>query len=296
MAFPKSGALVKNLGVQLFSLPRMLEKNFRAGIGMLAGLGYREVELYGPYHFSAESAITRWREITPQLGFKGSGFFGHTAKEIKNILKENKMRATAMHTDLDTLQNRMGRLGEAADILGVKYVGLPAIPENLRTSIDDYKRMADEFNTIGEAATKAGLKFAYHNHGYGLQEMDGKIPLQVVIENTDPKLVFLQMDLFWTVAGGADPVSYIEAYPDRYRLMHIKDMKELKRFSGDGGSPGEWMSLFPYMTSCGSGVLDLGTIIATARKNGVKHFYVEQDMVRDPQVALGQSFDYLKSL
>ena len=104
-----------------------------------------------------------------------------------------------------------------------------------RQSLDDYKKMADAFNVIGENAKKAGVKFGYHNHGYGLKEVNGRIPLRVLLDNTDASLVFLEMDLYWTTAGGADPVELLNHYRGRYRLVHIKDMAKKVHFSGDGG-------------------------------------------------------------
>ena len=289
-------ATLKSVGVQLFSLPKMLERDFAGGIKVLSAMGYKEIQMYGPFPFTVDSVKASWKAITPMLGFEGSGYFGHSPQEVRDILDEFGIKATATHLDLETLQTRMNQVGDAADMLGFKYVGIAAIPEEKRKTLDDYKKMAETFNDIGEKAKKAGLKFAYHNHGYGLKEMNGKIPLQVIIEETDPGLVKLEMDIFWTTAGGANPVDYLKAYPKRYRLMHLKDMKEIRHFSGDGGNPQEWMELFPLMTTLGSGAMDLQTIIEAARKSGVKHFYVEQDMVANPEIALKVSLDYLKSL
>lgn len=287
---------LKSIGVQLFSLPKLLEKDFRNAIKMLSQIGYKEVELYGPFPFSATSAKERWNAVTPALGFSGSGYFGHTAQEVKAILQEYGISAPSIHTDLETLQTSMHQLGEAGDLLGHQYVGLPSIPEDKRQHLDDYKRMADEFNKIGEQAKKVGLKFAYHNHGYGLQEIDGQIPLNIMLDRTDPDVVFFEMDVYWTTAGGADPIAYLQAYPNRYHLMHLKDMKQKVQFSGDGGDAKQWIELFPYMTTAGKGVLDLKSIIAKGQETGVKHFFVEQDMVAEPEIALKESFNYLKSL
>ncbi len=286
----------RNIGVQLFSVPKLLEKDFRAGIAMLAKIGYREVELYGPFTFSAPEAIASWNAVTPQLGFSGSGYFGLSAAEVRATLDANHISAPSTHTDLVTLQKHMGALGEAGHTVGFKYVGLPAIPDVLRKTLDDYKKMADEFNRIGADARKHGLKFAYHNHGYGLHEMEGRIPLQVLLEGTDPDLVFFEMDVFWTAAGGANPVQLLKEHPGRYHLMHVKDMKEKKQFSGDGGTSNQWIELFPYMTTAGDGVMDVKAIVAQGRKSGVRHFVVEQDMVANPDVALKRSFDYLHAL
>ncbi len=287
---------LKKIGVQLFSLPKLLEKDFRKGIEMIAQLGYKEIEMYGPFPFSANSAKQRWESIIPVVGFSGSGYFGLSPQVLKGILKENSIRASSTHTDLDTLENNMDQLGEAGDTVGFEYVGLPAIPEERRKTLDDYKKIAEAFNKIGAAAKKVGLKFAYHNHGYGLSEIDGQIPLNLLLEQTDPDLVFFEMDIYWTVAGRANPVDYLKAYPKRYHLMHVKDMKEQRSFSGDGDTPKEWIELFPYMTTVGDGIMNLKSIISQGQQAGVKHFYVEQDMVQNPEIALKKSIDYLKSL
>jgi sugar phosphate isomerase/epimerase len=293
---PATANATKRIGLQLFSMPKMLEKDFREGIAFIAGLGYSEVELYGPYPFSAAEAIAKWRSVTPQLGFSGSGFFGLTAAQVRSILSEHRLAAPSMHTDLLTLQQGMGALAEAAHVLGATYVTLPSIPADKRKSLDDFKRMADSFNSIGNEARRDGLKFAYHNHGYGLHEMQGQIPLQLMLQQTDPTLVFFEMDIYWMTAGGGDPVQYLKDYPTRYKMLHLKDMKERRQFRGDGGDPSQWIELFPYMTSVGDGVLDIKGIVSQGRRSGVEHFFVEQDMVANPQVALKRSADFLLKL
>ena len=292
----KSGPLLDKIGIQFFSLPKMLDENLTGALSMLSKIGYKEAELYGPYSFSTPSAIERWNAVTPSLGFKGSGYFGHTAKEMKKLLDDNGFSVPSIHTDLDTLQTRMDKLGEAARVLGNTYVVLPSIPPENRKTLDDYKKMAESFNKIGESAKAQGVKFAYHNHGYGLKEVNGQIPLEIIFSNTDPSLVFFEMDLYWTTAGGGDPIALLEKYKGRYPLMHIKDMVKKVHFSGDGGDPKQWIELFPYMTTAGNGVLDLKSIISKAKENGTKHFIVEQDMVKEPEIALKKSFDYLASI
>lgn len=289
-------ALVTKVGIQLFSLPKVLEKDFRGGVNMLSKMGYQEIEMYGPFPFSAQKAIDSWAAVTPSLGFSGSGYFGLSAVEVKKIMDENKISVPAIHTDFETLRTRMSQLAEAAHTIGFKYVVLPSLPAENRKTLDDYKRTIDIFNEIGEQAVKSGLRFGYHNHGYGLQELDGKIPVQMIIENTDPKYVFLEMDLFWTVAGGVDPIAWLQKYPGRYKMMHVKNMKQKVKFSGDGGDSQQWIELFPQMSTADAGALDLKSILGAAKKSGVKHFFVEQDMVQQPEVALKKSIDYLKTL
>lgn len=285
--------VVDKIGIQFFSLPKMLEKDLKSTLAMLANMGYKEVELYGPYTFSTESAKSSWANVTPALGFSGSGFFGHTAKEMKSMLAANGLSAPSMHTDLDTLRHNMPQLAEAANTIGAQYVVLPAIPGLERKTLDDYSRLAEDFNKIGADAKKHGIKYAYHNHGYGIKEVNGVMPLQKILDGTDPSLVYFEMDLYWTTAGGADPVALLEKYKGRYHLMHVKDMAKKVTFSGDGGDSNQWIELFPYMTTAGNGVLDLKTILAKAKASGMKHFIVEQDMVANPEVALKKSCDYL---
>ncbi|HKG90574.1 MAG TPA: sugar phosphate isomerase/epimerase, partial [Gemmatimonadaceae bacterium] len=252
------------IGVQLFSLPKLLEQDFDGTLAMLARLGYQEVELFGPYPFSVPAAHERWREVTPMLGFSGSGYFGRSARQVRESLDRHGLAAPSMHADLDTLRDRTEQVGEAAQTLGHRYAGIASIPPERRRTLDDYRRMADELNAIGARAKPMGFKVLYHNHGYGLSPLEGEIPLRILLDRLDPAVVSTEMDLFWTVAGGADPVALLDAYPRLYRLMHVKDMTKQARFAGDGGDPAQWVALFPFMTTAGSGVLDLPRILAHA--------------------------------
>ena len=288
--------LIDKVGLGLFSVPKLLENDFEAAFTLLAKMGYEEVECFGPYEFSTDKAKASWNAVTPQLGFKGSGFFNKSANDFLKAAKSNGITIPSMHTDLDTLLTNMGPLAETANLIGAKYVVLPSIPYEERKTLDDYKKVADKFNIIGDAAKKEGIRFAYHNHGYGLNKVNGVMPLDIIFDQTDPNLVYFEMDIYWTMAGGADPVQLFEKHKGRYKMVHAKDMKESKRFAGDGGDPSQWISLFPYMTSCGEGVFDLPKILTAAKQNGVDHFFVEQDMVQSPEIALKKSADYLKSL
>ena len=293
--FAQNG-LIDKVALGLFSIPKILDTNMTAAIELMASLGYQEFETFGPYSFSAEKAKASWAKVTPQLGFSGSGFFGKSTAEFKKIIKANGISVPSMHTDLETLSTKMGALAEAANELGAKYVVLPAIPEEERKSLEDYKRLAALFNKIGAEAKKYGIRYAYHNHGYGLKKVNGRMPLDIILEQTDPAYVFFEMDLFWTYAGGADAISLLKNNSGRYKMMHIKDMKESKHFEGNGDNASEWIPLFPYIANAGEGIFDLPKIIKTAKDNGMEHFFVEQDKVDDPEIALKKSCTYLKSL
>ena len=287
---------LNSIGIQLFSLPKMLENDLEGSLAMLHQMGYKEIEIYGPYPFSSDAAWERWKQVIPSIGFSGSGFFGKTAKEFKALLDEYDLKATSGHIDLVTLETSMSAVGEAVGTLGLECFGISAIPDDLRQSLDDYKRMADRFNKIGESAKKEGFKFLYHNHGYGLHEMEGQIPLDILLNNTDPDLVAFEMDIYWTTAGGMNPVELLKSNPGRYIALHLKDMKEITYFEGDGGTADQWIALWPQMTTVGNGAMDIPSIVHQAQESGVKHFFVEQDLVENPRLALKKSIDYLRTM
>ncbi len=285
-----------SIGVQLFSLPKLLEQDVDGALAMLAELGYQEVELFGPYGFSTPAAIESWKAMGARLGFTSSGTFGRAPQEFRALLEKHRLRAPAAHIELVSLLEQPDAVGEAAQALGLKYLGISNIPAERRKTLDDYKQMADLFNAMGGKAKPYGFKVLYHNHGYGLAPMDGEIPFRVLMDRVDPAVFAAEMDLFWTTAGGADPVELLQAYPAHYRLMHVKDMKERARFAGDGGDASQWMALFPKMTTAGSGVLELPKILAAAKRVGVEHFFVEQDLAENPREALGASIRYLRGV
>jgi sugar phosphate isomerase/epimerase len=282
------------LGVNLFSIPKLLEKDFAAAMQMLSRLGYKEIEFFGPYTFSPAEEIERWSTVTPSLGFSGSGFFGLDIKKAKSILDDNGLSTPSMHAGILTLKSSMPQLAEAAHTLGATYVILPSA--QTQADLDGYKRQADEFNAIGESAKQNGVRFAYHNHGNGLKEIDGTIPFDLLVKSTGPDLVYFQMDIYWMSAGGVDIVQYLEKYKGRFKLMHVKDMAKAVRFSGDGGDPSQWIELFPHLENAGSGVLDLKTIIPKAYETGVEHFIVERDIAPDPENDLRKSYEFLTAL
>jgi len=285
---------LKKIGVQLFSIPKAVEKDFAGTMQQLAKVGYKEIEFYGPYSFSADEDKERWNAVTPSLGFSGSGFYGLTVQQVKKILDDNGLSAPSMHTGLASLNNAMDQLAEAAHVLGTQYVVLPSAATH--PNLDGYKTQADEFNKIGSEAKKRGIRFAYHNHGNGLKALDGVVPFELILERTDPAHVFFQMDIYWMTAGGVDVVKYLDKYKGRFRLMHVKDMAKDVRFAGDGGDSKQWIELFPYLADAGSGVLDLKKILSHAKKSGVEHFIVERDLAPNAIDDLQKSYTYLSQL
>ena len=120
--------------------------------------------------------------------------------------------------------------------------------------------------------------------------------MEIVFGNGKGLLVKMELDVFWFTAAKVDPAQCLQENQGRFVSLHVKDMSELKTFPGDGGNPTEWMSLFPYLTAAGKGVLDLSGIFEQAKKSGVKHFFLEKDNTPDPIQALQTSFDYHSGL
>ncbi len=180
--------------------------------------------------------------------------------------------------------------------IGVRYVVIPALREEPKNTADDYKRLADEFNSLGKQMKEFGISFVYHNHGYEHAVKDGQIPMDLLLNNTDAEVVKFELDIFWMQAAGASPIEYLKKYPGRYKLMHVKDASEKVRFSGDGSTAEEWMALFPKMADPGAGVFDIKAIVEAGIQSGVEHFFLERDLAPDPLTTLKNSYQYLSNL
>ncbi len=171
---------------------------------------------------------------------------------------------------------------DAAKEIGNQYLVCVYIPPEERQSLDDYRRFAELFNEVGETCRRSGIQFAYHNHDFEFQPTNGKIPFQVLLEETDASLVQIEIDLYWITKAGAEPFEYFEAYPGRFPLFHVKDMDDTPK---------------GFFTEVGRGVIDFPKIFSRADQAGVKHFIVEQDETPgSPFDSARISFDYLKAL
>jgi sugar phosphate isomerase/epimerase len=283
-----------NVGVQLFTIPSMVAADFKGTLSKLATIGYKEIEFFGPYDFSAPETIEGWKRIAPMLGITKNAFYGYTPTDVKSMLKDVGLSTPSAHLDLITMRKNMSAAMDGLSTLGVKYVAIPAI--NNPDDRSDFNKLADEFNSFGEQMKKSGITFVYHNHGYEHAEKDGKVLMDTLLTQTDSNNVKFELDIFWMAAAGASPIEYLKKYPGRFKLLHIKDASEPIRFSGDGGSPDQWMPLFGKMADPGSGIFDIPGIIDAAKKSGVDHFYLERDLTPDPEKTLNNSFAYLSKV
>jgi len=155
------------------------------------------------------------------------------------------------------------------------------IPAEERHTLDDYKRWAERLNRAATEAKAAGLQFAYHNHDFEFVPLDGKLPYDVLLTETDPKLVQLEMDLYWIVKGGQDPLAYFARWPGRLPMVHVKD---------SAGPPDH------RMVEVGAGKIDFKKIFAQSDQAGIRHYFVEHDEPADPFASIRASCEYLKRL
>lgn len=282
-------------GVQLFTIPEMVEEDLPGTLELLGGIGYKEIEFFGPYPFSNAATKEGWEAVKGMIGLKDNAFYGHTPREVAAMLKSNGLSVPSMHTDLLSLQQNLEEVVAGVAPLTPTYLVVPAIQEG-RSSLDDYKRLAEDFNSIGKRLSAHGMKFGYHNHGYEHLVMSGQVPLDYLIEHTDPAYVQFELDIFWMKAAGADPVAYLKKYPSRFKMLHLKDAAQPFRFSGDGQTSDQWFAGFPLMADPGDGVYDISAILSAAEASGAEHYYLERDVAPEPESTLRNSFRKLAGM
>jgi len=230
-----------------------MAKDVGATLARVAAIGYREVEF--------------------------AGYFDHPPSETRALLDAAGLRAPSTHVGVAGLRDDPGPVFEGATTIGHEWVVVASVPEEMRSTLDEWHRTAELFNRIGEAARRAGLRFGYHNHDVEIRPMQGRMPLDVLMESTDPGLVDLELDLFWIIEGGGDPIAFMERWPGRVKLVHVKDR------SADG-----------RMVDVGAGRVDFPGIFARPEAATIRHYFVEHDQPGDPWASVTASFRHLSSM
>jgi sugar phosphate isomerase/epimerase len=183
---------------------------------------------------------------------------------------------------------------DAAHVVGHKYLVNPYIDDDVRKGPDGWKRAAEAFNRAGEASQKAGIQFAYHNHWFEFTPVDGKLPYDILLEQCDPNLVKMELDLCWIMVGGQDPFKYFNRYPGRFPLVHVKDLTKIPKTDATGGQ--NFGDSLDEMTEVGSGIIEWKKIFAQSEKAGIKHYFVEHDHPKDPFASITTSYEYLSKV
>ena len=248
------------IGLELYTVGEPLTKDPTGTLHKIAAIGYQEVEVSGFANLSPaalrkliDAAGLRCPAAHLQFGFK----------ETSKVLEEAKA--------LDVSYAASSILLPASDAPAAGGIGGIMAKLNSLTG-DDFKRIAELANRIGEETKKVGVQFAYHNHTHEFRDLgDGKTGYAILLAETDPTLVQFEADCGWMVTAGADPVQYFERHPRRYRVIHVKDFPAGTKVTTTMGPGG------PHPTELGRGHIDYKPILAAAKRAGVEHFFVEQD-------------------
>lgn len=218
-----------------------------------------------------------------------SSLFGTTANELRAMLDERGLICTSFGVGYDALVNDTEQVIQNAQTLGAKYIRVAWIPHDAPFSIEDTKRAATDFNRAGKKIREAGLYFAYHNHGYEFRPYDNGTLFDYLVEHTNPEYVSFEIDLLWVAHPGADPVKLLKQYPDRFTLMHLKDLKKGAKNDFSGSAPEE------YDVRLGTGQIDFPAVMEAAKNTNIEYYYIE-DESSEVIERVPKSFAYIKEV
>lgn len=244
------------IGIQLYTVREQFLADPDTTLNRLAQIGYKEVEF--------------------------AGYPTGSAQDVRKMLDRHGLRAPSSHVGLRAVDDTWQQTLDFASAVGQRFVTVPSFGGNDRRTLDGIKRVAARFNQAGEAARKHGLTFSYHNHDFEFAPIEGAVPFDVLLAETDPKLVTFEMDLYWITKGGKDPLDYFAKWPGRFPQVHVKDMDKTEKKS---------------FADVGTGTIDFSRIFRKAKQAGIRHYYYEQDDTPgDPLSSAEASYRYLRSL
>jgi sugar phosphate isomerase/epimerase len=247
---------LSKIGLQLYTLRKEMEKDFEGSLQKVAAIGYNEVEF--------------------------AGYYSRTPNQVKEILARYGLEAPSAHVSLADLRMKLDASIDAAKVIGHKLLVCPYLNPDDRKTIDNYKRHAETFNKAAAACRQAGIEFGYHNHEFEFIPIDGQVPLDVLLAETDKDLVKIELDLYWIKRGNQDALSYMKKYPGRFIAFHVKDMDNTPQQS---------------FTEVGRGIINFKDIFAQTKSAGIKYYIVEQDQCPgSPFDSIKISHDYLRNL
>lgn len=248
----------RRLGIQLYTLRDAARKDLAGTLANIASIGYTDVELLGSMNN-----------------------FGMPARELRATLDRLGLHAPSTHVDVDVL-DAMDRALDEAQVLGHEQLVIPSLPDEMRRTLDDWRRAADRMNEAGAVARRRGLWLMFHSEPDHFQRIEGQIPYDVLVERTDPAVVRHQLDTGNLAMGGADPLAYLDRWNDRYWSFHVKDAPSI---------PAQ------HDTELGKGVLDIPRILSRAKHVDGHLLFVEQESYPgDPLDSVRRDFAYMRSI
>ncbi len=252
----------KAIGLQLYTLRDVIMKDVKGTLNAVASWGYKEVETYG---------------------YQNGQIFGMSVADFSTHMKGLGVRIVSGHYGIDLAAgNSWEQACADAKLMGQKYVVVPWMDKKYYSSLDELKKTCDVINKAGAVAKKYNLRIGYHNHAFEFDKVEGKVIYDVMLEQLDPKLVAMELDLYWVVRANQNPFAYFEKYPKRFELWHVKDMEK--------NNPDNNADI-------GTGSIDFIKLFAEAKKSGMKNFFVEQETYpTDPMQSTENSIKYLKTI
>ncbi|MEM6632007.1 MAG: TIM barrel protein [Bacteroidota bacterium] len=258
------------LGYQLFSIREDMAKDPIGTLKSLKEMGYEDFETYG---YEAEKDL----------------IYGYQSAEFKKILDDMDLTATSGHYGFspflqqseDALKRFVDQCIFGARNLGSPYITWPWLDPEFR-NIEGFKLMAEKLNMIGEQVTQAGLGFAYHNHGFEFEDHDGENGYDIILAETDPEYVKLQIDMYWVMhSSNTTPKELIKEHSGRYVMWHIKDMDKVTR----------------DYSELGNGSIDYVEILPDPKESGLEYYYLEQggNFAHSPMQSAADSAVYFKA-
>lgn len=262
---------IKTIGIQLYTVRDALRRDYDGTLAELAAIGYREVESGKDHDLASPTAM-------------------------RAALARHGLISPSYHVDWQSMTTNWSKVIEDNKIVGRTYIVNPWIDEEVRNQPDGWKRAAEILNQAGETSKAAGIQLAYHNHWFEfVPSAEGKLPYDILLEHLDPSLVKMEMDLGWIKVGGQDPVKYFQRYPERFVMVHVKDIHEIPDPASlrAGRFAGEKMTI---LADVGSGIIDWKRILAHSEEAGIQHYFVEHDNPANPMETARASYDYLNRL
>ena len=254
-SMPASLGAAQPIGIQLYTVRDLMQRNFEHTLQQVAAIGYKEVEFAGLYDKSPKTVRTKSLD---KLG----------------------LTSPSSHIPYERLRANLQGVVDEAKTLGNRYVVCPFIDAAARRDGAAWKKIAADFNRFGESMQRVGLTFAYHNHDFEFDRLpDGGNGFDILLADCDPKLVKIELDLFWITKAGGDPLAYFAKWPGRFPLVHVKDR------TGSG-----------TMVNVGQGSIDWNKIFAKRREAGIQHFFVEHDNPKSPLDDIKASYTYMSRL
>ena len=232
----------KSIGLQLYTLRDTIMKDPKGVLQKVASFGYKELETFA---------------------YSDGKIYGMPFSDFGKFVKDLGMKVTSGHYGLDMAKSdKWEQAVVDAKSIGQDFIVVPYLQENDRKTIDDYKKVCEALNKAGEVCNKNGIRFGYHNHAFEFETIDGQVPYDLMLKELDPKLVGMELDIYWVYRAGKDAIQMFEQYPKRFEQWHVKDMdKSNKDRNAD----------------VGTGSIDYKAIFAKAKQSGMKHFYIEQE-------------------